>query len=140
MPKRILAINDSAEILELYSDLLTDEGYEVIVELAGSWDLDLVRQIAPDLIILDYIINGDIIGWRILQMLKMTDDLSKLPIIICTGATQKIKEMEGHLTSKGVAIVLKPFDIDELVGVVAATLNDVPDQPKSNQTRSEVVG
>ncbi|PZR99004.1 MAG: response regulator [Candidatus Chloroheliales bacterium] len=123
MTQRILAMNDNLEILQLYQELLSDEGYEVILQSVALRDLDIIRDIAPDLIILDYIINGDIVGWRILQMLKMSNDLATIPVIICTGATQKVKEMEGHLTAKGVAIVLKPFDIYELIEKVNYALN-----------------
>lgn len=125
MPKRIFIVNDSQEILELYQELLGGEGYEVITSSVTIRDLDIVRQANPDLIILDYIIEGEKIGWQVIQMLKMTPDLSHIPAIICTAATQMVKEMEAHLTNKGVGIVLKPFDIEDLFDSVERVLNPV---------------
>ncbi len=102
----------------MYTELLSEEGYEVFNHLAAFQDLDTIRSIRPDLLILDYMINGELVGWRILQMLKMSSDLANIPVIICTAANQKVKEMESHLLSKGAYIVLKPFDIYELIETV----------------------
>ena len=122
MPKRIFVMNDNQEILNLYVELLSEEGYEVVSQMAELYDSDIVRSIKPDLLILDYMMNGKLVGWRILQMLKMSSDLADIPVIICTAATKQVKEMESHLTTKGIRIVLKPFDIYELIEAVSAAL------------------
>lgn len=122
MIQRILAMNDNQEILNLYVELLNEEGYEVISQMAELQDMNLIREIKPDLLILDYMINGELVGWRILQMLKMSSDIASIPVIICTAATRQVKEMESHLLAKGVRIVLKPFDIYELIEAVHTAL------------------
>ena len=111
MPARIMVVNDTQEILELFEDLLTDEGYEVALYSFGIEDLDEVERVNPDLIILDYIIGGEAVGWQMLQKLKMRRSTARIPVIVCTAAKNQVQEMEGYLKSKGVGLVLKPFDI-----------------------------
>ena len=36
-------------------------------------------------------------------------------MIVCTAAIRLVRELEGHLKEKGVGVVLKPFDIDDLL-------------------------
>ncbi len=122
MPSRIMVINDTQEILELFQDLLTDEGYEVVLYSYGIKDLDDVERVKPDLIILDHIIGGEAVGWQMLQKLKMKRSTAKIPIIVCTAAVNAVSEMEGYLKAKNIGVVLKPFDIDDLLIAVRRAL------------------
>jgi CheY-like chemotaxis protein len=114
-PRRILVVNDTQEILDLFRDLLEEEGYHVSVYSYAFRDLEEVKKVAPDLVILDYIIGGEDYGWQLLQKLKLDRETAKLPVIVCTAAVRQVREMEGRLHEKGVAVVLKPFDIDDLL-------------------------
>jgi DNA-binding response OmpR family regulator len=119
---RIMVINDTQEILELFREILVDEGYEVALYSYSIQDMDEFERVRPDLIILDYMIGGEPLGWQILQKLKMRRSTANIPIVICTAASKAIQEMEGYLTTKDVAVVLKPFDIDDLVSAVKKAL------------------
>ena len=123
MPARIMVINDTQEILELFQDLLTDEGYDVVVYSYGIKDLDDVDKVKPDLIILDHIIGGEAVGWQMLQKLKMKRSTAKIPVIVCTAAVNAVTEMEGYLKAKNIGLVLKPFDIDDLLIAVRRSLD-----------------
>lgn len=120
----ILAINDSAEVLSLFEDLLSPEGYRVSVAAFLGHDLDGVVEAAPDLIILDYMWSSDDTGWSFLQMLRMDPRTSDIPIVLCTGAVRQVQDLEARLQEMGVRVVLKPFDIDELVNVVKHSLKE----------------
>jgi DNA-binding response OmpR family regulator len=125
MPARIMVVNDTKEILELFDELLTEEGYETHLYSYGIHDLDEIKRVGPDLIILDYIIGEERNGWQLLQKLKMDRTTARIPVIVCTGAVREVREMEGWLREKGVGIVLKPFDIEDLLNEVARVLKDV---------------
>jgi DNA-binding response OmpR family regulator len=122
MPARIMVINDTQEILEMFRDLLEQEGYEVILSSFTIQDMDEVLRHKPDLIILDYIFGGERLGWQMLQKLKMRRDTATIPVVICTAAKRQVEEIEGHLTAMGVGIVLKPFNIDALLITIKNTL------------------
>lgn len=117
-PRHILVINDTQEILDLFRDILEEEGYRVSLYSYAFQDISEVREIRPDLVILDFIIGGEAHGWQMLQKMKMTRDTMGIPVIVCTAALSLARELEGHLRAKNVGVVLKPFDIDDLLEAV----------------------
>lgn len=122
MAPRIMVIDDTQEILELFREILTDEGYEVLLYSYGVQDMNEIERINPDLIVLDHIIGGEGIGWQFLQKLKMRRSTANIPVVVCSAAVKAVQEMEGFLKAKGVVVVLKPFDIDELLQAVQQAL------------------
>ena len=118
----ILVINDTQEILDLFRDLLEEEGYRVSLYSYAFKDIKEIQALEPDLVIIDFIIGGEAHGWQMLQKMKMNRETANIPIVACTAAVQLVKELEGHLTTKNVRIVLKPFDIDDLLREVRTGL------------------
>lgn len=118
MPKKILVINDTQEILQLFADILTGEGYEVALHSYSTRDIDLVKRVAPDLIISDHPPTDEKQAWQFLQKLKMVRETAHIPVVLCTTNSKTVTEGEGHLAAKGVIVVLKPFDIDDLISAV----------------------
>jgi DNA-binding response OmpR family regulator len=122
MAARILVINDTQYILEMFRMLLEDEGYEVILSSTPMQNMSSVEQLQPDLIILDLIFGSEKTGWQMLQMLKMYRATACIPVIVCTVAIEAVREMEGYLVSKSVLVVYKPFDVDELLNTITQAL------------------
>ena len=123
MATRILVINDTAEILELFKDILSSEGYDVVIAGFAINDIEYIERSSPDLIILDYIFGNERAGWQTLQKLKMLRSTAQIPVVVCTAAKREIEELEGHLKAMGVGIVIKPFDVDVLLRVIIETLD-----------------
>jgi DNA-binding response OmpR family regulator len=119
---RILVVNDTQEILELFRLLLEEEGYEVVLAGFPIQQADEVERINPDLIILDFVFGDQKTGWQMLQMLKMKRSTASIPVIACTAALDLVREQEGYLVSQGVHVVFKPFDIDQLLANVKQVL------------------
>ncbi len=115
MATRILVVNDTQEILELFRMLLEEEGYEVVLSGFPIQQMSDIEQIHPDLIILDLVFGDQRSGWQMLQMLKMKRSTASIPVIVCTAALGMVREQEGYLVSQGVHVVFKPFDIDHLL-------------------------
>lgn len=130
MATRVLVVNDTQEILEAFRELLEEEGYEVVLYSYAIMDMREIERILPDLIILDYIFGGERSGWQMLQKLKMHRSTEKIPVIVCTAATNAVREIEGYLQAQGITLVPKPFDIDTLLDAVKQSL----DQAASNAT------
>lgn len=120
--QHILVINDTQEVLEVMRELLEDEGFRVTLHSDAIRDIDRIRAIAPDLVILDHLMGDEEYGWQIIQKLRLDRDLAKLPIIVCTAAARMVRDLEGHLKAKDITVVLKPFDIDDLLAAVRAAL------------------
>ena len=136
MAARILVVNDTQEILELFRMLLEEEGYEVILSGFPVQQISDVERINPDLIILDFVFGDQKIGWQMLQMLKMHRSTESIPVIVCTAALDMVREQEGYLVSQGVHVVFKPFDIDHLMANVKQLLDT--HEHSSSQAKEEM--
>ncbi len=132
----ILAINNDQSILTLFRDLLEEEGYRVSTQTYVDKDLAGIKASRPDLIVLDYMWAGEDAGWSLLQMLRMDRDTAGIPIVLCTGAVREVEALESHLADMGVQVVLKPFNIDHLVEVIAGALS--VGMPPGSSDRSSV--
>lgn len=118
----VLIINDAQELLEVMQDLLEEEGYRVSVYSHAVRDLAEIAEIGPDLVILDHMMGDEEYGWQLVQKIRLNREMRDLPIIVCTAALKMVQELEGHLKAKRVTVVLKPFDIDDLLAAVEATI------------------
>jgi DNA-binding response OmpR family regulator len=122
MASRIMVINDTVEILELFEEILSDEGHEVITHsFSDRTHLD-IEGVTPDLLIMDYLFGREELGWQTLQKIKMRRETASIPVIVCTAAIKEVREIESHLRVKGVLLLPKPFEIDELLHYVRQAL------------------
>jgi CheY-like chemotaxis protein len=116
---RVLVVNDTQEILELFGDILGGMGLETVSMSYAPRELDRIRDVKPDLIVLDFLLgSGELLGWQLLQKLKMDRALESIPVVVCTAAVKAVAEQQGYLTEQGVIVVLKPFNIDQLEDAV----------------------
>lgn len=116
--QHIFVINDTVAILELFRSILEDEGYRVTTDGFSVELLEMlgrIKESRPDLIVLDFVILDEGKGWQFLQLLKMDREARHIPVIVCTAAARLVEELQTHLDTMGVVVVLKPFDIDHLL-------------------------
>lgn len=139
MAQRIMVINDTQEILELFDDLLSGEGYTVSLHSYSTRDLQEVREIMPDLIISDHPPFLEENGWQFLQKLKMDRATEYIPVILCTTSLKWLRSNvdEAWLTAKRIVVLPKPFNIDELLDTVRTAFErfDVHDAKANAPTR-----
>jgi CheY-like chemotaxis protein len=139
MPTRIMAINRAKEMLELYHSLLTDEGYEVFVFTFGPTDLKEVTRVKPDVLILDVPPGENNVGWELMQKVRLQRATANIPVIFCTTQVKLMQEMEGFLATKRIAVVIKPFDIADLLSAItqAITLGQIIESPDDKKEHDE---
>ena len=120
----ILVINDTQEILDLLQELLEDAGYRTTTSLAVL-DMEKIKALQPDLIVQDLLFAGtQETGWKFLTLVRLEPELARIPLVLCTAAIGVVKDedMAAHLRDLGVTVVLKPFNIEELLDVIARVL------------------
>jgi CheY-like chemotaxis protein len=120
--KHILVVNDDPAILELFHELLDDAGYRVSLDKFARQTgelLESIKELRPDLMILDFIIGGEASGWQLLQAAQMDRATRDIPVVVCTAAVKQVTELSVHLDEMGVHVVIKPFDIDHLLEIVS---------------------
>ena len=126
MSAHILVIDDDQSILELFRLILEPEGYQVTLSKSAFEDVQEVDQLRPDLIIMDFKLGRHEDGFLLLQKIKMYRPTKDIPIILCTAAVDIVVEQENVLREKGIPILYKPFDVDELLRVTERMLNTSP--------------
>lgn len=109
--KKILIIDDDAPIREVINFILSDEGYEVFELDSGRLVLETVREVQPDVILLD-IMLGDTDGRDICKRLKADTITSGIPIIMIS-ASHGVHTV--HETCNADDYIAKPFNIDYLI-------------------------
>ena len=128
MAKRIMVVNDTQEILDLFQALLTNEGYEVSLHAYGKREIAEVTELAPDLIISDWPpLDREMYGWQFIQMLKMSPQTAHIPVVVCTTNLQSIQQNQTWLATKGVRVVAKPFELHELLGAIESLIGKAND-------------
>ncbi|MHB8629385.1 MAG: response regulator [Aggregatilineales bacterium] len=117
-----MVINNSDNILELFHNILASKDCQVFLHKFADSDLREVKRIHPDLIILDYLVGREGIGWTFLQLLKMEDTTAAIPVLICTTAVKLAHSIAGYLVTKGTTVLRKPFESRDLVLAVQLAL------------------
>ncbi len=122
--KKILVINDTKEILELFRAILEDGmGHDVLLMSFAPDELSRIVAHQPDLVIIDFVLGDrEMEGWQLLQKMRMHRDTEDVPIVACTAAVHQVRESEAYLLEQGIEVVLKPFTVDQLENAVVNAL------------------
>ena len=114
---RVLVVDDEVPIVELVRGYLEREGMEVLAAADGPTALDLIREVRPDIIILDVMLPG-LDG---LEVLRRTRAFCDAYVIMLTARTEEIDRIVG-LSAGADDYLAKPFSPRELVARVRAVL------------------
>ncbi len=121
--RHILVVNDTEEILDLFRDILEGMGHRMTAWSYSPDDLAKVTEIKPDLIVLDLMLGPtELQGWALLQKVRMSRETEDIPVVLCTAATNWVREQEGWLAANAVKVVLKPFKIEHLEHAIEQAL------------------
>ncbi|SFE61931.1 response regulator [Alteribacillus iranensis] len=107
---KILIVDDQYGIRALLKEVLGKEGYEIFEASTGMEALDMLENIAPDIMLLDIKIPG-MDGIEILKEWKKRKIACQTRVILMTayGELDTIKEAKQYVPS---SYLTKPFDID----------------------------
>jgi DNA-binding response OmpR family regulator len=119
--ERILAVDDSATILEMIKAILVGDGYEVMTAADGAEALATARREKPDLILLDVMLPK-LDGYRVCRLLKFDQNYKHIPIVMLTAKTEDAAMATGIRTGAD-QYLTKPVEPDVLLTVVRAELD-----------------
>ncbi|MDJ0601255.1 MAG: diguanylate cyclase [Crocosphaera sp.] len=112
----ILLVDDQPQNLNLLSDLLEEQGYEVRQALNGSIALEAVKIALPDLILLD-INMPDLDGYTVCQRLKGNTQTQEIPVIFVSALDESWDKVKAFSVG-GVDYISKPFKVIEVLARV----------------------
>ena len=116
----ILIIDDVPKNIQVISNILKKEGYEISFALNGEQGLKNVAFKAPDLILLDISMPG-MDGFEFCKELKKEDKYNSIPIIFLTARTDMNDVVKG-LEYGAVDYITKPFNAQELTSRISTHL------------------
>ena len=120
-PKKILIVDDEADLVETVRFPLEMEGYHVLVSYNGEDALNQARKEKPDLILLDLMLPK-LDGYKVCRLLKFDDRYKHIPILMLTAKTQEKDKTLGLETGAN-EYITKPFEMDFLLKKVKAYLS-----------------
>jgi len=120
---RVLLVEDDAALAELVSWHLEREDFEVERTGDGEEAILLARETPPDLVLLDWMIEG-ISGIEVCRQLRRLPDTANVPIIMLTARGEEEDRVRGLETGAD-DYVTKPFSPRELLARVGAVLRRV---------------
>jgi DNA-binding NtrC family response regulator len=117
---RILIVDDTPGNLQLVSDALEPQGYEILVAPSGHAALKIAARARPDLILLDVMMPGQN-GFEVCRELQSEEATRAIPVIFITAKTDKESIVQGFRVG-GVDYITKPFQEEEVLSRVATHL------------------
>jgi CheY-like chemotaxis protein len=118
----ILVIDDAPDLRALYADTFEGEGYRVTLMEHVPADVGEIDAVQPDVIVVEYLFDGQPVGWSLVQALKQRPATQHLPILVCTAAARTVQEHLPYVHVQQIGLLLKPFDVDVLLNGIQELL------------------
>ncbi|MCC5970673.1 MAG: response regulator [Pararhodobacter sp.] len=119
--KRILVVEDEDNIAIALDYLMTREGYEQKRIATGAGAVDLIREMRPDLVLLDVMLP-EVSGYEICQNVRMDPDLAAVKILMMTARGSAMERRKG-LAMGADGFISKPFELKALRAEVRRILD-----------------
>ena len=116
MGKHVLLVEDEINIIEAIRFLLSREGWQVDTHSDGATALATIRDMRPDLVVLDYMLPGKS-GLDILTELRADPEFTSLPVLMLTARGQS-RDREMAEKAGVSRFMTKPFSNTEVMTAV----------------------
>ncbi|NER05467.1 MAG: hybrid sensor histidine kinase/response regulator [Okeania sp. SIO3C4] len=109
----IMVVDNEYRNAHLMLNLLKISGFNVIVVEDGETAIEEVKNVLPDLILLDIIMPG-IDGFEVCSYLQASESTKNIPVIFMTSVSESTEKIKG-LNLGAVDYIVKPFKPEELL-------------------------
>lgn len=128
----VLVVDDEAEIRRMLDKLLSGKGYRVLQADSGHMALRMVKEHAPDLMVLDAMLP-EVHGFEIARRIKGSKRYGHIPIVMVSAVYRGWHYAEDLKQSCGVeAFIEKPFRIAEVISAVESALRGTEKREKAD--------
>ncbi len=133
MKSRVLVVDDDPALAEMLTIVLRGEGFDTAVVADGTRALPAVRELRPDIVLLDLMLPG----MNGIDVCRAIRSESGVPIVMLTAKGDTVDIVLG-LESGADDYVVKPFKPKELVARIRARMRRTDDEPAEQLTIGEV--
>jgi DNA-binding response OmpR family regulator len=120
--KQILLVEDDPFLIDIYTTKLKEVGFDVEVVNNGEEAFLKIKELKPDLLILD-IVLPQIDGWEILREIRKDDTLKNLKVIILSNLGEKTDVEKGIGLGAIKYLIKAHYTPSEVVEEIKKTLN-----------------
>lgn len=117
---KILIVDDNETNVEILSEILRYENYEIVVAYDGEYAIELCNEIEIDLVLLDVLLPG-INGFEVARILQSNSKTAEIPILF-VSALHETKNIVKALDMGAVDYITKPFQEAEILARVRSQL------------------
>ena len=117
MAKKILLVEDEELMINLLQRKLTKEGYEISVAKDGEEGLKAMREVKPNLVLLD-IIMPKMGGFEVMEEMGKNKELKKIPVIVISNSGQPVELDKAQKLGAKDWLIKTEFDPQEVVDKV----------------------
>ena len=128
MARKVLIVEDEANIAELLHLYLEKEGFETTVASNGGKGVELFRSFVPDLVLLDIMLPV-LDGWGVLRKIR---EAGNTPVIMLT-AKGELQDRVAGLEGGADDYIVKPFEMKEVLARIRAVLRRFGDDPEEGR-------
>jgi signal transduction histidine kinase len=117
----ILIVDDNPGNLNLLSNILREQGYDVRPAISGILALKTVRLELPDLVLLD-VKMPEMDGYEVCRQLKADERTKEVPVIFLSALGEAIDKVRAFCAG-GVDYITKPFQFEEVLARVGTHIS-----------------
>jgi DNA-binding response OmpR family regulator len=122
----VLVVDDEEDIRKLLARVLREKGYRVIEADRGTTALAMVKEHAPDAILLDAMLP-EVHGFEVCRRIKSSARFGNTPVLMISAVYRGWRFREDLKSAYGVHdFIEKPFQLREVVRAVEAMINGAP--------------
>jgi DNA-binding response OmpR family regulator len=118
VPTVLVAEADSS-IRKLFEDVLQTEGYQVQLAEQSALNPSRLAVTRPDLLLLELMPGRALQTLALIEATQRQRETTTLPILVTTTSPLLAEQHRAALHRLGCATLLKPFDLDDLLGMVS---------------------
>jgi len=112
---RILVVEDEFGIAEVLQLALTDAGHEIMIAINGRQGLERLKEIRPDLVILDFMMPV-LDGPGMLREMRKNPEFNDIPVILMSSLPESAIVQEASGMYDG--FLRKPFSLRMVLEIV----------------------
>lgn len=115
--KRVLIVEDQADIRKLIHMTLEFEAYEIHEAADGTQGLRMAQALRPDMILLDVMMPGELDGLQVCHRVKSDPEMAHIKIVLLTARGQA-RDREAGTQAGADAYLIKPFSPLQLIDTI----------------------